>query len=181
MEDLKGPVVRCQMPDGRGPIRRQTYDLGHLASGIWHPASGIQTLRCLTALLAALILAGCAEELGPERFPTTSVSGRLTIRGQPVGGRWLEFLPGEGTLGNLRSAPLRPDGTFRVDRLPVGKLAIRLAGPPLPPTGNRDLDAFLARVGGAHWIVRDTGKSPRAMTIDLAEERLRLLRRFPPG
>src|SRR5215212_6208285 len=79
---------------------------------------------------------GCGEELGPEPMPTARVAGRVRIGDRPVRGGWVEFMPVEGTVGRLRSAPLGPDGRFADDRVAVGTNAIRLVAPrsdvPLP-------------------------------------------------
>ena len=73
----------------------------------------------LAALLA--LVAGCREELGPVRFPTTRVCGRVLESGRPVAGGWIEFAPIEGTVGNRRSAPLAADGRFEVSGVAVGR------------------------------------------------------------
>lgn len=80
----------------------------------------------------ALLALGCSEELGPERMPTAAVSGRVRVRNRPVGGGWIEFRPVEGTVGLARSAKLDPAGAFHADRVPVGRVAIRLVHPPFP-------------------------------------------------
>jgi hypothetical protein len=79
-------------------------------------------------------LVGCREELGPEPMPTATVSGRIHVAGAPIGGGWVEFLPVEGTVGLMRSAPLALDGTFRADKVPVGRVLIRLEHPKVIPT-----------------------------------------------
>src|SRR5258708_2926577 len=82
-----------------------------------------------------LIAAGCSEELGPEVFRTTRVEGTVRIAGQPVTSGWVEFQPVEGAQGNLRSAPIRKDGSFAAEGVPVGRVAIGVAGllgPPIP-------------------------------------------------
>src|SRR4051812_3025916 len=68
----------------------------------------------------ALLAAGCREELGPVPKPTTSVRGFVRAGGKAVGGGWIEFLPVEGTVGDFRSAPIGPDGSFAADRVAVG-------------------------------------------------------------
>ena len=111
-----------------------------------------------------LALAGCSEELGPERFPTATVSGRVRVQGRPVGGGWVEFRPVGATVGLPSSAKLARDGTFRAEGVPVGLLAIRLVHPPFPlpcgrlfeqvsvirrtsmASGNPPLDIDLARI-----------------------------------
>src|SRR4051812_41549918 len=82
-------------------------------------------LARLTVLLA-LGASGCGEELGPERFPTTRVSGSLTEGGRPLSSGWIEFIPVEGTVGNLRSGWIQPDGSFNVDGVAIGENAVRL-------------------------------------------------------
>jgi hypothetical protein len=92
-------------------------------------------LRGALAALAGLAL-GCGEELGPEPMPTARAAGRVRVGDRPVRGGWVEFLPVDGTVGLLRSAPVNPDGTFADDRVAVGTVAIRLVDPtaeaPLP-------------------------------------------------
>lgn len=79
-------------------------------------------------LLLLPLVAGCREELGPERFPTARVSGRVSVGGRPVRGGWIEFHPIEGTAGNVRSARVAPDGTFATDGVPVGRNMVGVAG-----------------------------------------------------
>ena len=79
------------------------------------------------------IASGCSEELGPETWDSTHVRGMVTVSGRPVSGGWIEFLPVDGTVGNLRSAPIGLDGTFSADRVPVGPLAIAFESLPSPP------------------------------------------------
>ena len=72
---------------------------------------------------------GCGEELGPVRFPTTRVTGVVREGERPVGGGWIEFQPVDGTVGNLRSAPIRHDGSFEADRVAVGTHQVGLVVP----------------------------------------------------
>lgn len=74
----------------------------------------------------ALGLAGCSEELGPESMPVTQVKGSVTEDGRPLSHGWIEFYPVDGTVGNLRSARIRPDGSFAADGVAVGQNLIRL-------------------------------------------------------
>ncbi|WP_435010536.1 magnesium/cobalt transporter CorA [Tundrisphaera lichenicola] len=80
--------------------------------------------RLLVAL--ALLSIGCSEELGPEHPPSTSVRGMIRMGRSPVGGGWIQFIPNEGTRGNLRIARIQPDGSFRSDKVPVGRVVIGL-------------------------------------------------------
>jgi hypothetical protein len=71
-------------------------------------------------------ISGCSEELGPVSLPVTRVKGAVTEGGRPLSRGWVEFYPVEGTVGNLRSAPLRSDGSFEADGVAVGRNLIRL-------------------------------------------------------
>jgi hypothetical protein len=82
-------------------------------------------------LVAALSLAGCREELGPVAFPTTRVSGVVREGGRPVSDGWIEFFPVDGTVGNLRSAPIAADGRFEVAQVAVGWNAIDVVNAPI--------------------------------------------------
>ena len=90
--------------------------------------------RKLSVACASILCAfasGCSEELGPERFLTTTVNGRLVSLGKPVGPCWIEFIPADGTTGNLRTARVTADGSFHADKVPVGRVAIALARIPI--------------------------------------------------
>ncbi|APW60299.1 hypothetical protein [Paludisphaera borealis] len=92
----------------------------------------------LSMLLAAVVVAsasGCREELGPERFPTASVSGVILKSGEPVTGGWVEFQPAYGAIGDFRSARIESDGTFRTDRVPIGVNVVSLIDLPGMPPG----------------------------------------------
>ncbi len=130
---------------------------------------------------------GCSEELGPERFTTTRVEGTVRLAGRPVAPGWVEFLPAEGTPGNLRSAPIREDGSFAIDGVPVGRVAIALAGvhgPPIPTSlGPVDLGEFRFFQTPIHRLIPAGAKS--RVDLDLAAEaesfrldRLRLRRQL---
>ena len=78
---------------------------------------------------------GCSEELGPEHMIVTRVQGVVRRGHSPVSGGWIEFFPVEGTVGKLRSARIRNDGSFKAERVPVGLNLIRLANAPLGSRG----------------------------------------------
>lgn len=80
----------------------------------------------LALSLLALGESGCREEWDPERRPTTTVRGAVLVGKAPIGGGWIQFHPVEGTVGDLRIAPIRPDGSFQVDRIPVGRVLVGL-------------------------------------------------------
>jgi hypothetical protein len=80
--------------------------------------------------LAFLLLAGC----GP---PTGTVSGKVTVGGNPLKGGSVSYVPpnGKGT----QSSDIAEDGTYTVRNLPLGKAAIivetKSAAPPAAPGG----------------------------------------------
>jgi hypothetical protein len=80
--------------------------------------------------------AGCSQILGPEVFTTTNVKGMVTLGGQSVGPGWIEFNPVDGTKGNLRTAPILPDGTYSAERVPIGRVTVALVNLHPPAQGN---------------------------------------------
>jgi hypothetical protein len=120
----------------------------------------------LAALLAAF--AGCNEELGPVRFATTRVTGEVREGGRPVAGGWIEFIPIEGTVGNLRSAPIGADGRFAVTGVAVGRNAISLVNAPARWPETRQL---LRSHGGP--IRRDIPPGAARLELDLLTEAIR--------
>jgi hypothetical protein len=122
--------------------------------------------------VSACLGPGCGEELVPEPMPTARVAGRVHAGGRPVRGGWVEFLPVDGTVGRLRSAPIGPDGSFTEGRVAVGTQAIRLVDPtaagPLP--GGR---LFQQR----YLIRRRVGaQGDDRLDIDLQDEAIRIFR-----
>ena len=90
---------------------------------------------------------GCAEEWGAETWPSTTVRGLVTDGQKPVGGGWIEFFPTLGAKGVLRSAPVRPDGTFVAEKVAVGVNTIGLVGAPLPTLAwRRHFETFTSKV-----------------------------------
>ena len=125
------------------------------------------SLAGLLVVIAGLLAAGCAEELGPEVMRTTSVHGKITQGGRPIGGGWIEFIPADGTVGNLRSARIKADGTFSADRVPVGSVAVRLLDidveapfPAKPRTARGIFASYTA-------IRRKIPEQPSELNIDL--------------
>jgi magnesium transporter len=129
-------------------------------------------------LLLALSGLGCSEELGPERPPTTSVLGKVTIGQGIASGGWVTINPDSGVRGNLTIAPIQPDGTFKADRVPVGRVIVtlelipaRMISTPFGPFDSRrlrNLDARISRTIPEH---RDSN-----LPIDLIDEATRVLR-----
>jgi hypothetical protein len=116
-----------------------------------------------------MLVAGCKEELGPEHLSTARVSGVIREGDRPVAGGWIEFLPVDGTVGNQRSARIRPDGFFAADKVPVGENALRLVNAPLEFPGNAML--FGAFTTPLRRRIPEGGGEPLA--IDLVDEALR--------
>ncbi|MFI5458954.1 MAG: hypothetical protein ACHRXM_26295 [Isosphaerales bacterium] len=126
-------------------------------------------LRPFTLASLALAMCGCAEVLGPERMPVSRVKGRVTEGGRPVHGGWIEFFPVDGTVGNLRSARLHPDGSFEADRVAVGLNVIRLVNTSIEAPG-------VARIFGEYTspIRRAIPEQPGdSLTIDVVDEAIR--------
>jgi hypothetical protein len=118
-----------------------------------------------------LSVSGCSQEIGPEPMRGAPLSGRVILRGGPLSGGWLEFLPVEGTVGRLRSARIGPDGTFRADGVAEGTVAIRVVGAALPPEYATPFgQIYLIRrevpPGGSADLVIDLDEEYRAMALD---------------
>jgi hypothetical protein len=126
-------------------------------------------LRRLTTIAGlSLWLTGCAEELGPVPMPVVRVRGVVREGGHPVSGGWIEFFPVNGTIGNLRSARLRADGSFDADRVAVGENLIRLVNVPIEsPLASR----FRSFASPIRRKIPEPGSAP--LTIDLFEETVR--------
>jgi hypothetical protein len=127
--------------------------------------------------IAALMALGCEEELGPEPMPTTRVVGKVHIRSKPVSGGWIEFHPFHGTVGLLRSARLRPDGTFEADRVAIGESAIQISNSPIPLPGAIPALRQPSPLEMRALIRRDIKTVPETtIDIDLQDEYIRILR-----
>ncbi|WP_422931229.1 hypothetical protein [Singulisphaera sp. PoT] len=124
--------------------------------------------RSLAAGVLLALGAGCGEELGPVSFKTTRVRGVVSVGGEPVKGGFIEVTPILGTVGNLRTAPIGPDGRFDIDRVPVGKNAIGIMYAPIAP---RLLSTFHPLGTPIHRTIRD-GESAE-LKLDLLTEMLR--------
>ena len=143
----------------------------------FHPPRIWPGLR-LAALL--LLVPGCEPIFGPPHVPTVCFSGRVLWRGQPITRGWLEIAPTEGTLGHLTSARLKPDGTFRADRAPVGTVAIRMVGLPMIRSRDPAEDRYLLSIRQRSLIARTI--PPGGLTgcvIDLDHEAQQATRPAP--
>lgn len=119
---------------------------------------------CIPALIGWLT-AGCSEELGPVPLKTTRVSGVVSVGGKRLRGGWVEFIPTQGTVGNLCSAPLGPDGTFVARRVAVGRNAIGFVGTPLDPAASAAFHPFATPITRAI-----PGGASTSLELDLVEE-----------
>jgi hypothetical protein len=139
-----------------------------------HPRSRARRhpgLPWLYILLAPLNLpaAGCSEELGPEHFPTTRVTGTLVEGGRPIAGGWIEFIPTDGAVGNIRSARISKEGGFEADRVAIGENVIRLVNAPITIPGGATLFGQFATP-----VRRKIPPQPDGLLkIDLLEEAVR--------
>jgi hypothetical protein len=125
--------------------------------------------RLLVAAVLALFVSGCSQELGPVRFATTTVSGSVVEGKQKVTGGWIEFIPVEGTVGDLRSARIQTDGTFRATRVAVGQNALRIVSAPLALRGAAQLFGRFNTPVRRHIPEQPEG----ALRVDLFEEAVR--------
>jgi hypothetical protein len=124
----------------------------------------------------AVPVAGCREELGPETFRTTVVSGVVRNGGRPVAGGWIEFHPIDSAVGNLRAVPIGPDGSFRADRVPVGPNIIQLTAVRTAPGRDSYLETSRLSIRRA---ISDGPNPP--LVIDVLEERVRQFKDLSRG
>lgn len=129
----------------------------------------------MAALAAAILCAGCAEELHPVAMPTTRVQGVVTDGARPVSGGWIEFIPVEGTIGVLRSARLGADGTFDTDGVAVGINAIRLFNTRIASRPYRGLFSTFSspirrKIGGGE---SGATSGPSRISVNLVQESIK--------
>ena len=137
-------------------------------------------VRTVVAIAVLALLSGCGRALGPERMETATVRGRVHFRDVPIASGWVEFVPTEGTIGRLRSAKLAPDGSFEARAVPVGRVAIRLAGPPLPRTGDPGIDNFFFMCRQSFLIRRNVPEGGAAIDIELRDEAIAFEKAYGP-
>jgi magnesium transporter len=131
-------------------------------------------------VLASFTLLGCSEELGPERFPSVMVRGSVRVGDRPLGGGFISLVPAEGSRGNVRVAPIRPDGTFEADGVAVGRVIVRIDQVPvesIPTTSGPIPVVILERMLFDSPIRRTIPEGRDAsLPIDLIEEANRVIR-----
>lgn len=110
---------------------------------------------------------------------TTTVAGRVHLRDRPITDGWVEIVPVSGTVGVLRSAKLGADGRFAAEKVPVGEVAIRMAGFRYEPSGDRGLDNFLFMCG-RQPLIRKAIKPGIPIDINLRDEALAFERLYGP-
>ena len=116
-------------------------------------------------------LCGCRNAFGPEPLPTTTVSGRVHLGDASVTHGWVEMMPGEGTLGRLRSAAIRSDGTFSAEKVPIGQIGIRISGADIPKTSESIVANNLPLLMRGHFIRRTVEAGGKTvLDLDLRKE-----------
>jgi len=85
------------------------------------PSSLLPLCRGAFLFLGLLVLGGCGSG-----GAANSLSGKVTLNGNPVGGT-LTFSGGGKEVGPV---PINPDGTYKVENLPVGEVNIIVKGFP---------------------------------------------------
>jgi hypothetical protein len=108
-------------------------------------------------------------------MPVTTVQGKVSEGRRPLSRGWIEFVPVDGTVGTLRSAPLRSDGTFHATKVPVGLNLIRLVNIDIEPKKIRQI--FGAFSSPIRRTISANGESN--LEIDIVEESLKLSRAKP--
>jgi hypothetical protein len=126
-------------------------------------------LDLFVLLWMSVTAAGCSEELGPERFLVARISGVVREGSRPVARGWIEFIPVDGTVGNLCSAKLGADGSFSADRVPIGVNLIRLVNTPLTTPGAINLVGAFQSPIRREIVARPT----EPLSIDIVEELIR--------
>ncbi len=85
----------------------------------------------LTALLA-LALMGCSH-------PTAHVSGKVTYQGKPLPTGTVTFYSADNKV--VRSSQIATDGTYAVEKVPLGVAKISVTTPPPLPTVSKEVAA----------------------------------------
>ncbi len=130
----------------------------------------VSVVGSILAVCALIATSGCSEELGPETMPVAQVNGSVTENGRALAQGWVEFFPVDGTIGNLRSSRIHPDGSFQADGVAVGRNLVRLVNADIKTPG-------LSRVFSSYQspIRRIIAAEPSGpITIDLVTEAIQI-------
>jgi hypothetical protein len=117
--------------------------------------------------LAALLAAGCSEELHPVKASTAVVRGRVSLDGRPVVGGWVEFLPVDGAVGHHRTAPIGPDGRYEATGVAVGRSLVAVSHSSADRVPVTPRITFGLIFGGFSSPLRRTVEAAPASTLDL--------------
>ena len=135
--------------------------------------SAISILRSVLVAIGGLLLTGCEQELGPTPLHLVEVRGVVRDDHRPVSGGWIEFFPVNGTVGNLRSARLQPDGSFKADGVAIGENLIRLVNSRIESPGAAQL--FGSYSSPIRRVITD--QSATSLDVDLVQEAIRFQKR----
>jgi hypothetical protein len=132
----------------------------------------IARFRWLMMAGLGFLVTGCGEELGPVPIQVAHVRGVVREGARPVSGGWIEFYPVDGTVGNLRSARLRSDGSFEADGIAVGENLIRFVNAHIEsPSGAQLFGSYQSPI---RRVIADRPDPP--LEVDLVEETMRYSR-----
>ena len=127
----------------------------------------------LGPFLASLTILGCSNEFGPEQFATARVRGSVAIGTRPLTGGFVAFDPIEGTRGNVRVGRVGLDGSFDIERVPVGRVLVRfdpILVDSIATTSGPVDGRTLGRALSDSPIRRTVPKGGATLPIDLIEE-----------
>ena len=139
------------------------------------PVNRFPWRRFLALCLLLVFSISCRDVLGPEKMPVAVVDGKVSQGGKPVTRGWIEFVPIDGTVGVMRSAQLRADGTFHATKVPVGLNLIRLVN--IDVDSNRIRWKFGAFTSPIRRTIALNTNPP--VNIDVVEEYLKLTQSPP--
>ena len=125
------------------------------------------------------LLVGCGYSPPglPEHFPTTTVTGKVTFAGQPVGEKgqaWITFWPEDFAVGDAVTQPIGRDGRFQNSNVPIGPLSVRLelsaaAMEKIPAASRPRIRAFKGPASPIHLVSK--ANVVKTFDIDLAQMR----------
>lgn len=80
--------------------------------------------------LAVLCLCGCGG-----RYSSITMQGKVSVQGQAASAGSITFAPSEAGLGKGGLGLIQEDGTYRLDKVPVGRVTFQIA--PQKKTGKK--------------------------------------------